>query len=96
MKDKFDALDEKDPKNVELEKSYVELENTSNLQFGTMTTLLTTSYRISDFSNKKMPKKGEKVVYICGEFDVLHQIHVEALKKRKKWEILFMLEFMMI
>ena len=84
MKDKFDALDEKDPKNVELKKSYVELENTSNLQFGTMTTLLTTSYRISDFSNKKMPKKNDKVVYICGEFDVLHQIHVEALKKAKE------------
>ena len=84
MKDKFDALDEKDPKNIELKKSYVELENTSNLQFGTMTTLLTTSYRISDFSNKKLPKKGDKVVYICGEFDVLHQVHIEALKKSKE------------
>ena len=84
MKDKFDALDEKDPKNIELKKSYVELENTSNLQFGTMTTLLTTSYRISDFSNKKLPKQGDKVVYICGEFDVLHQVHIEALKKAKE------------
>ena len=44
-----------------------------------MSTLLTTSYRISDFSNKKMPKPGDKVVYICGEFDVLHQTHIEAL-----------------
>ena len=84
MKDKFDALDGKDPKNIELKKSYSELENTSNLQFGTMTTLLTTSYRISDFSNKKLPKKDEKVVYICGEFDVLHQVHIEALKKAKE------------
>ncbi len=84
MKDKFDALDEKDPKNIELKKSYVELENASNLQYGTMSTLLTTSYRISDFSNKKLPKKGEKVVYICGEFDVLHQVHIEALKKAKE------------
>ena len=84
MKDKFDALDGKDPKNIELKKSYTELENTSNLQFGTMTTLLTTSYRISDFSNKKLPKKDEKVVYICGEFDVLHQVHIEALKKAKE------------
>ncbi len=84
MKDKFDALDEKDPKNIELKKSYTELENTSNLQFGTMNTLLTTSYRISDFSNKRLPKKNEKVVYICGEFDVLHQIHIEALKKAKE------------
>jgi ethanolamine-phosphate cytidylyltransferase len=84
MKDKFDALDEKDPKNVQLKKSYTELENTSNLQFGTMNTLLTTSYRISDFSNKKLPKKNEKVVYICGEFDVLHKVHIEALKKAKE------------
>ena len=84
MKDKFDALDEKDPKNIEIKKSYTELENTSNLQFGTMNTLLTTSYRISDFSNKRLPKKTEKVVYICGEFDVLHKIHIEALKKAKE------------
>ena len=84
MKDKFDALDEKDPKNNELKKSYIELENTSNLQFGTMSTLLTTSYRISDFSNKRMPKSGDKVVYICEEFDVLHQTHIEALKKAKE------------
>jgi ethanolamine-phosphate cytidylyltransferase len=38
MKNKFDALDEKDPKNMELKKSYEELEKTSNLQYGTMTT----------------------------------------------------------
>ena len=49
-----------------------------------MTTLLTTSYRIADFSNKKMPEPGEKIVYICGEFDVLHMSHVEALKKAKE------------
>jgi ethanolamine-phosphate cytidylyltransferase len=84
MKNKFDALDEKDPKNMELKKSYEELEKTSNLQYGTMTTLLTTSYRISEFSNKKLPKTGDKVVYICGEFDVLHQVQIEALKKAKE------------
>lgn len=84
MKEKFDALDEKEPKNAELKKSYTELENTSNLQFGTMSTLLTTSYRISDFSNKRMPKAGDKVVYFCGEFDVLHKTHIEALKKAKE------------
>ena len=84
MKDKFDSLDEKDPKNLEIKKSYSQLENASNLQFGTMTTLLTTSYRISDFSNKRLPKPNEKVVYICGEFDVLHQVHIEALKKAKE------------
>ena len=84
MKNKFDTLDEKDPKNMELKKSYEELEKTSNLQYGTMTTLLTTSYRISEFSNKKLPKTGDKVVYICGEFDVLHQVQIEALKKAKE------------
>ena len=84
MKDKFDALDEKDEKNLAIKKSYAELENASNLQYGTMTTLLTTSYRIAEFSNKKMPEPGEKIVYICGEFDVLHKIHIEALKKAKE------------
>ena len=84
MKDKFDALDEKDENNLKIKKSYEDLEKASNLQFGTMTTLLTTSYRISDFSNKKMPKPGDKVIYICGEFDVLHMIHIESLKKAKE------------
>ena len=84
MKDKFDALDGKDENNLTIKKSYEELENASNLQYGTMTTLLTTSYRIAEFSNKKMPEHGEKVVYICGEFDVLHKVHIEALKKAKE------------
>ena len=84
MKDKFDALDEKDENNLKIKKSYEDLEKASNLQFGTMTTLLTTSYRIADFSNKKMPNPGDKVVYICGEFDVLHVTHIEALKKAKE------------
>jgi ethanolamine-phosphate cytidylyltransferase len=84
MKDKFDALDEKDEKNLSIKKSYDDLEKASNLQYGTMTTLLTTSYRIADFSNKKMPEPGQKVVYICGEFDVLHMMHIEALKKAKE------------
>ena len=84
MKDKFDALDGKDEKNLTIKQSYADLEKASNLQYGTMTTLLTTSYRIADFSNKKMPEPGEKIVYICGEFDVLHMSHVEALKKAKE------------
>ena len=33
---------------------------------------------------KNLPKQGDKVVYICGEFDVLHQVHIEALKKAKE------------
>ena len=31
-----------------------------------------------------MPEHGQKVVYICGEFDVLHKVHIEALKKAKE------------
>ena len=84
MKDKFDALDDKDEKSLAIKKSYGELEKASNLQYGTMQTLLTTSYRIADFSNKKMPELGQKVVYICGEFDVLHMYYIEALKKAKE------------
>ena len=31
-----------------------------------------------------MPELGQKVVYICGEFDVLHMYYIEALKKAKE------------
>ena len=31
-----------------------------------------------------MKSVREKVIYICGEYDVLHMIHIEALKKAKE------------
>ena len=44
---------------------------------------LTTSWRLVEFSNNKAPKKGDKVVYIDGAFDILHIGHIETLKAAK-------------
>ncbi len=36
------------------------------------------------FSNHKEPKTTDKVVYIDGDFDLLHNGHVETLRKAKE------------
>ena len=36
------------------------------------------------FSNHKEPKASDKVIYIDGDFDMLHNGHLEALKKAKE------------
>ena len=48
-----------------------------------MSSLLATSWRIKEFSNNKVPKDGDKIIYIDGDFDLLHIGHVEALKQAK-------------
>jgi ethanolamine-phosphate cytidylyltransferase len=35
------------------------------------------------FSNHKEPKPNDRIVYIDGDFDMMHLGHVEALKKAK-------------
>ena len=45
---------------------------------------LTTSWRIAEFSNNKIPKEHDKVVYIDGAFDILHIGHIETLKKARE------------
>lgn len=44
---------------------------------------LTTGWRLIEFCNNKVPKQGEKVVYLDGAFDILHIGHIEMLKKAK-------------
>ena len=36
-----------------------------------------------NFSNKKEPKSSDTVVYIQGSFDLLHNGHIEKLKKAR-------------
>lgn len=45
--------------------------------------LLTTSRRISEFSNKKESKPDDIIVYIDGTFDLFHVGHIETLKRAK-------------
>lgn len=45
--------------------------------------LLTTSRRLSEFSNKREPQPGDVIVYIDGTFDLFHVGHVETLKRAK-------------
>lgn len=85
LKDKFEKLDLNEPKNIEILGGFKEIENLKNLQRESMTTLLTTSWRISEFSNKRVPNEGDRIVYITGDFDILHKGHIEALKKAKEF-----------
>lgn len=45
---------------------------------------MATTRRIMHFSNKKDPLPTDRVVYISGSFDMLHNGHIDALKKAKE------------
>lgn len=44
---------------------------------------LATTRRIMHFSNNREPKANDRVVYISGSFDLLHNGHIETLKKAR-------------
>lgn len=44
---------------------------------------LATTRRIMHFSNNREPKPTDKVVYIQGSFDLLHNGHIDTLKRAK-------------
>ena len=46
--------------------------------------LLTTSRRISEFSNKREPRPSDTIVYMDGTFDLFHIGHVETIKRARE------------
>lgn len=45
--------------------------------------ILNTTRRIRQFSNNKKPRSNDKIVYIDGSFDILHEGHIQVLEKAK-------------
>jgi ethanolamine-phosphate cytidylyltransferase len=46
---------------------------------------LPTARRIMQFSEGKVPKPDDRVVYMCGAFDLFNAGHIEALKKAREF-----------
>lgn len=46
-------------------------------------TFLATTHRIMQFSNHKEPKPNDRVVYLDGGFDLMHEGHLELIEKAK-------------
>lgn len=49
----------------------------------TTTDFLTTSFRIKQFAPGIEPKKGQKVIYVAGSFDLFHLGHIRLLRHLK-------------
>lgn len=47
-------------------------------------TYIPTTHRIAQFSNVREPKRGDRIVYVDGTFDLLHPGHVSFLKKARE------------
>lgn len=45
---------------------------------------LPTTQKIIQFSDGKAPKKGDKVVYVAGAFDLFHVGHLDFLEKARQ------------
>lgn len=70
---------------LQQEKSTLNRENTETIfdKGPVVSQFLTTGWRLHEFCNDKVPKEGDKVVYIDGSFDILHIGHIETLKAAK-------------
>ena len=47
-------------------------------------TYIPTTHRIAQFSSPREPKRGDRIVYVDGTFDLLHPGHVSFLKKARE------------
>jgi ethanolamine-phosphate cytidylyltransferase len=59
--------------------------NEENFQMAPiMSNFLSTSWRIAEFCNNRVPKITDRVIYIDGSFDILHIGHIETLRQAKQ------------
>lgn len=84
LKDKMESLDMKDPNNRSIKEKLEIFEQFMNKPQTMLNSIIVTSQRINDFSNHRIPKDSDHIVYILGDFDILHYAHMEALTKAKK------------
>ena len=56
-----------------------------NSHIAPQSSFLATTRRLMSFSNNREPKPTDRVVYISGSFDLLHNGHIERLKKAKSY-----------
>ena len=45
---------------------------------------MATTRRLIHFSNNREPKEGDKIIYIGGSWDLMHNGHIERLKRAKE------------
>eukprot|EP00041_Stephanoeca_diplocostata_P011936 m.198293 g.198293 ORF g.198293 m.198293 type:complete len:383 (+) comp18740_c0_seq12:231-1379(+) len=67
--------------NVSDELSQAEEQQVS--QYTRASKFLPTSKKIIQFASNNEPKTGDKIVYVCGAFDLFHVGHIEFLKRAK-------------
>ena len=84
LKDKINDLDIDAEEKKKLRENLEELEKFKQNQKPVMSSFLATSWRITEFSNHKLPSPTDKIIYICGDFDILHCGYIEALESAKK------------
>lgn len=48
---------------------------------GAVSSFLSTTWRLTQFSNHAVPNMKDKIVYICGDFDLFHVGHIELLRR---------------
>ena len=82
---RIEKLDKTDPKNEEIIKDFNEYKEYKRQAKPVVSSFFATSHRINLFSDNKVPKENDRIIYIAGDFDILHIGHIKALKEAKKF-----------